>query len=122
VSKKKILIVEDEESLLKLESILLTSRGYEVKGVADGYAALEALKTTKPDLVLLDIMLPEIDGFEVCRQIKANEATRHIPVIMLTAKKSREDMIKGEQVGADWYITKPFKSAMVIETIQRFLS
>jgi twitching motility two-component system response regulator PilG len=122
VSKKKILIVEDEESLLKLESILLTSRGYEVKGVADGQAALDVVTTMKPDLVLLDIMLPEIDGFEVCRQIKANEATKHIPVIMLTAKKSREDMAKGEQVGADWYITKPFKSAMVIETIQRFIS
>lgn len=122
MSKKKILIVEDEESLLKLESILLTSRGYEVKGVADGQAALDALAVMKPDLVLLDIMLPEIDGFEVCRQIKENEATRHIPVIMLTAKKSREDMARGEQVGADWYITKPFKSAMVIETIQRFLT
>ena len=122
MSKKKILIVEDEESLLKLESILLTSRGYEVKGVADGQAALDAVGAMKPDLVLLDIMLPEIDGFEVCRQIKSNEATRHIPVIMLTAKKSREDMARGEQVGADWYITKPFKSAMVIETIQRFLT
>lgn len=122
MSKKKILIVEDEESLLKLESILLTSRGYEVKGVADGQAALDVVVTMKPDLVLLDIMLPEIDGFEVCRQIKTNEATKHIPVIMLTAKKSREDMARGEQVGADWYITKPFKSAMVIETIQRFIS
>lgn len=122
MSKKKILIVEDEESLLKLESILLTSRGYEVKGVADGRSALESIAAVKPDLVLLDIMLPEMDGFEVCRQIKSDEATRHIPVIMLTAKKSREDMIKGEQVGADWYITKPFKSAMVIETIQRFLA
>ena len=122
MSKKKILIVEDEESLLKLESILLTSRGYEVKGVADGQAALDILPSMKPDLVLLDIMLPEIDGFEVCRQIKSSEATKHIPVIMLTAKKSREDMARGEQVGADWYITKPFKPAMVIETIQRFLS
>jgi twitching motility two-component system response regulator PilG len=122
VPKKMILIVEDEESLLKLESILLTSRGYEVKGVADGQAALTAVIEVKPDLVLLDIMLPEVDGFEVCRQIKSNEATKHIPVIMLTAKKSREDMARGEQVGADWYITKPFKSAMVIETIQRFLT
>ena len=75
----------------------------------------------KPDLVLLDIMLPEIDGFEVCRRIKADDATKHVPVVMLTAKKSREDMARGEQVGADWYITKPFKSAMVIETIQRFI-
>jgi twitching motility two-component system response regulator PilG len=121
VIKKKILIVEDEDSLLKLESILLTSKGYEVHGVGDGQAALEAVAAIKPDLVLLDIMLPEIDGFEVCRRIKANEESRHIPVVMLTAKKSREDMARGEQVGADWYITKPFKSAMVIETIQRFI-
>ena len=122
MSKKKILIVEDEESLLKLESILLTSKGYEVRGVPNGLAALEALKEEKPDLILLDIMLPEIDGFEVCRRIKSDPASKHIPIIMLTAKKSREDMTRGEQVGADWYITKPFKSAMVIETIQRFLS
>lgn len=120
--RKKILIVEDEESLLKLESILLTSKGYEVRGVANGKAALEALAEEAPDLVLLDIMLPEIDGFEVCRRIKENPDTSHIPVIMLTAKKSREDMARGENVGADWYITKPFKSAMVIETIQRFLA
>jgi len=122
VNKKKILIVEDEESLLKLESILLISKGFEVKGAQNGRAALEAVAEDKPDLVLLDIMLPEIDGFEVCRQLKSDPATRHIPVIMLTAKKSREDMVRGEKVGADWYITKPFKSAMVIETIQRFLA
>ena len=121
MAKKKILIVEDEESLLKLESILLTSKGYEVRGVANGQAALEAIAEEKPDLVLLDIMLPEIDGFEVCQRIKADPETRDLPVIMLTAKKSRDDMARGEKVGADWYITKPFKSAMVIETIQRFL-
>jgi len=122
VLRKKILIVEDEESLLKLESILLTSKGYEVRGVANGKAALEAVAEEAPDLILLDIMLPEIDGFEVCRRIKENPATSSIPIIMLTAKKSREDMARGESVGADWYITKPFKSAMVIETIQRFLA
>jgi twitching motility two-component system response regulator PilG len=122
VAKKRILIVEDEESLLKLESILLTSRGYEVVGATDGPAALDAVANRRPDLVLLDIMLPGMDGFEVCRQIKHDQLTRHIPVIMLTAKKSREDMARGEEVGADWYITKPFKSAMVIETIQRFLA
>jgi DNA-binding response OmpR family regulator len=122
VSKKTILIVEDEESLLKLESILLTSKGFDVRGVPNGQAALDAIAESLPDLVLLDIMLPEIDGFEVCRRIKSDPATRHLPVIMLTAKKSREDMARGEKVGADWYITKPFKSAMVIETIQRFLN
>ncbi len=122
MNKKKVLIVEDEESLLKLESILLISKGFDVKGVSNGRAALESVAEEKPDLILLDIMLPEIDGFEVCRQIKSDPSTRQIPVIMLTAKKSREDMVRGEKVGADWYITKPFKSAMVIETIQRFLA
>ena len=122
MAKKKILIVEDEESLLKLESILLTSKGYDVRGVANGQEALDAIQEERPDLVLLDIMLPEIDGFEVCQRIKSNPETQDLPVIMLTAKKSREDMARGEKVGADWYITKPFKSAMVIETIQRFLT
>jgi DNA-binding response OmpR family regulator len=122
VTKKKILVVEDEESLLKLQSILLTIRGYTVEGAMDGQAALEAVETMNPDLILLDIMIPKIDGFEVCRQIKANEATRHVPVVMLTAKKSRDDRVMGEQVGADLYITKPFKTSMVIESIQRLLS
>jgi twitching motility two-component system response regulator PilG len=122
MSKKKILIVEDEEHLLELESLLLTTKGYEVKGVLDGPSALELVASMKPDLILLDIMLPVMDGYEVCRQIKANDATRHIPVIMLSGKKSKKDLVKGEQAGADWYITKPFKSVMVIETIQRFLS
>jgi twitching motility two-component system response regulator PilG len=122
MSKKKILIVEDEEHLLELESLLLATNGYEVKGVLDGPSALEVVASMKPDLILLDIMLPFMDGYEVCRQIKANDATRHIPVIMLSAKKSKEDIVKGEQAGADWYITKPFKSVMVLETVQRLLS
>ena len=122
MTKKKILVVEDEESLLKLQSILLTIRGYTVEGAMDGQAALEAVETMNPDLILLDIMLPKIDGFEVCRQVKANEETRHIPVVMLTAKKYPADRVMGEQAGADAYITKPYKSAMVIKTIQRLLS
>jgi DNA-binding response OmpR family regulator len=122
VTKKKILVVEDEESLLKLQSILLTIRGYTVEGATDGQAALEAVETMNPDLILLDIMLPKIDGLEVCRQVKTNVATRHIPIIMLTAKKSKEDLVMGEQAGADMYITKPYKLSMVIENIQRLLS
>ena len=122
MTKKKILVVEDEESLLKLQSILLTIRGYTVEGATDGQAALEAVETMNPDLILLDIMLPKIDGLEVCRQVKTNVATRHIPIIMLTAKKSKEDLVMGEQAGADMYITKPYKLSMVIENIQRLLS
>jgi twitching motility two-component system response regulator PilG len=122
MTKKKILIVEDEESLLKLESILLTSRGYEVVGAADGVAALEQVVSTRPDLVILDIMLPEIDGFEVCRRIKQNPETAHIPVMMLTAKKSEQDCDRGMAAGASAYVTKPFKSAKIIEIIQELLS
>jgi len=120
--QKKILIVEDEESLLKLESILLTTKGYLVQGAATGLAALEAVAVEPPDLILLDIMLPELDGFEVCSQLKKDQKPRHIPIIFLTAKKSPEDLARSEEVGADQYITKPFKSAMVMEAIERLLS
>jgi DNA-binding response OmpR family regulator len=122
MKKYKILIVEDEESLLKLESILLSSKGYSVTGVMDGNSALEEVIANKPDLVVLDIMLPEMDGFEVCKRIKENPETSAIPVVMLTAKKSSLDYSRGIQVGADAYITKPFKSAQVIEVIEGLLS
>ena len=120
--KKRILVVEDEESLLKLESILLTSKGYSVTGVMDGKAAIASIDADPPDLVILDVMLPGIDGFEVCRQIKGNEATKHIPVIMLTAKKSVNDINLGAEVGAEAYLTKPFKSAHVMEVIGNLLA
>lgn len=119
--QKKILIVEDEESLLKLESILLSTKGYLVQGATTGLAALEAVSTEAPDLILLDIMLPEMDGFEVCTRLKGNAETKHIPVILLTARKNPEDMARGKEVGAEEYITKPFKSAMVMATIEKLL-
>lgn len=120
--QKKILVVEDEESLLKLESILLTTKGYLVQGVTSGLAALEAIDEEMPDLVLLDVMLPKMDGFEVCTRIKQNPATKHIPVILLTAKKTPEDISRGKEVGADEYITKPFKSANVMENIAKLIN
>jgi DNA-binding response OmpR family regulator len=119
--KKKILVVEDEESLLRLESILLSSKGFNVVGVKDGISALAAIPAENPDLVILDIMLPEMDGIEVCRRIKADPATAAIPVVMLTAKKSRQDIDAGTEAGASAYITKPFKTAMVIEVIEGLL-
>lgn len=121
MKKNRILVVEDEESLLKLESILLSSKGYNVTGVMDGKSALEEVMANRPDLVILDIMLPEIDGFEVCRRIKENPATSTIPVVMLTAKKNSQDVARGTEVGANAYLTKPFKSAKVIEVIENLL-
>lgn len=122
MQKKRILVVEDEESLLKLETILLTVKGYEVTGAVDGNDALVKLASTRFDLVLLDIMLPDIDGFEVCRRIKASPAWSAIPVVMLTAKKTQEDQLRGMECGASAYLTKPFKSAMIIEVIEGLLA
>lgn len=121
-TRKEILIVEDEEVLLRLQSLLLTSRGYLVKGVTSGKLALDSLAGRKPDLVVVDTAQPEMDAFEVCRRIKSEEATHNIPVIILSDRKSSDDMAKGEMVGADCYITKPFKSSLLIGVVQQLLS
>lgn len=119
--KKHILIVEDELTLLKLESILLKVKGYDVTTAATGSDALDKLSREIFDLVLLDIMLPDIDGFEVCTRIRKDERTAAIPVIMLTAKNSADDQARGMACGANAYITKPFRSAGVIEQIKGLL-
>ncbi len=120
--RNRILIVEDEESLLKLESILLSSKGFMVTAVTDGNEALKEFSKERPDLVILDVMLPGIDGYEVCRKIKEDPANSSIPIIMLTARKNTKDMERGLQAGADAYITKPFKSANLVGTIERLLA
>lgn len=121
MQKKQILIVEDEESLLKLETILLTVKGYEVVGALNAKEAFEKLSQKSFDLILLDIMLPDMDGFEICRRIKLDPKTSHVKVVMLTAKKSPEDQAKGAACGANAYLTKPFKSAMIMEVIDKLL-
>jgi twitching motility two-component system response regulator PilG len=121
MEKNRILVVEDEESLLKLESILFTSKGYDVTGARDGREALDSIAQSRPDLVVLDVMLPLLDGFEVCRAIKGNPETCAIPVVMLTAKKSSADLERGRVAGADAYLTKPFKSVRVLEVIEGLL-
>jgi DNA-binding response OmpR family regulator len=118
MQKKRILIVEDEESLLKLETILLQVKGYEVTGAVNGEEALEMLSHGNFDLVLLDIMLPDIDGFEICDRMRKNQRTADIPVVMLTAKKNQADQERGAACGANAYMTKPFKSAKIIEIIE----
>jgi len=121
MQKKRILIVEDEESLLKLETILLTVNGYEVSSASTGMDALEKLSAEQFDLVLLDIMLPDIDGYEICSRIKEDHRHADIPVVMLTGRKSTGDQERGASCGADAYLTKPFKSAMIIEVIERLI-
>ena len=120
--KKIILIVEDEESLLKLETILLTVKGFDVIGAFTGKMAIDKIGVENFDLVLLDIMLPDIDGFEVCRQIRKDPRTSAVPIIMLTGKKSQNDHDNGVLCGADAYLVKPFKSAVIIDEIKRLLA
>jgi twitching motility two-component system response regulator PilG len=119
--KRRILVVEDDESLLKLETILLRVQGYDVTGVVNGRAALQEMECQRFNLVLLDVMLPDMGGFEVCRCIRENPVTALVPVIMLTARKSRGDLVAGRQAGADAFITKPFKTAEVIGAIRRLI-
>ena len=121
MTKPKIMVVEDEVSLRKLESIFLSSRGYLVCEMCNGEEALDSIETEMPDLVLLDVMMPGVDGYEVCRQIKANPLTKHIPIVLLTARKGEDDIAKGEEVKADRYLTKPFKTSVVLEVIKSFL-
>jgi twitching motility two-component system response regulator PilG len=122
IRKKRILIVEDEESLLKLETILLTVKGFEVIGAITGKMAIEKIGVEEFDLVLLDIMLPDIDGFEVCLRLRKDPRTASVPVIMLTGHKNQGDYDRGLQCGANSYFFKPFKSAMIIDEIKRLLA
>lgn len=121
VDKKTILCVDDQRMNLRLLEEMLVRRGFQVICAEDGRQALEALADSPVDLVLLDVMLPDIIGFDVCRMIKGDEKTRHIPVVMITSLTSREDRIKGIEAGADDYLLKPFDQAEVMARIGMLL-
>ncbi len=108
MNHEKILVVEDEASLRKILQMQLAGAGYEVETAEDGVDGLEKVKQNPPDLVLLDVMMPRMDGSEVCRQLKANFLTSQIPVIMLTALGELRDKVAGLDVGANDYMTKPY--------------
>ena len=119
----KILIVEDEHDINRLIELVLLSDGYHnIKKAYDGQEALNIIKNYMPDLVLLDVMLPEIDGFTVCKAIKQDIRLKNIPIIMLTAKKMEEDIVKGFECGAIDYITKPFSNKILLARIRAHLA
>lgn len=118
---KHILIVDDERDLLELLHFNLTKAGYEVSTAASGRLALESIAQRAPDLILLDIMLPELSGTEVAGRVRAHPATAHIPIIMLTAKGEDIDQIVGLTVGADDYVTKPFSNKVLLARIEAVL-
>ena len=107
--KKHILVVEDDEAIMELIVYNLAKENFEVSCAESGEEALQSVVARKPDLVLLDLMLPEIDGLEVCKRIRAGSSTRSIPIIMVTAKGEETDVVTGLELGADDYVTKPFK-------------
>jgi two-component system alkaline phosphatase synthesis response regulator PhoP/two-component system response regulator VicR len=106
---KKILVCDDEPYILMALTDAVEMEGYECVTAINGKEALQKAREEHPDLIMLDIMMPFMDGYEVCRELKADPATRDIPVIMLTAKSQQLDIQKGKDVGADDYITKPFR-------------
>jgi len=121
VAGKKILIVEDHEDTRELLEYNLSASGFEVRAVRDGTAALEVVRPFQPDLVLLDLMLPGMDGLEICRKLKKNPDTSATPVIMLTAKGEEVDRIVGLELGADDYVVKPFSPRELILRIKAVL-
>lgn len=119
MSKERILIVEDDESIRELLAMTLAASGYgDVVTAADGNEGLSEARACHPDLILLDLMLPYIDGLTICSVLKGDEATRHIPIIMITARNSEADIIKGLDMGANDYVTKPFSRQVLLARIR----
>lgn len=114
----KVLVVDDIEANVRLLEVKLQAEYYDVITASDGFKALELAATARPDVILLDVMMPLMDGFEVCRKLKADATTRHIPVVMVTALDGREDRITGLEAGADDFLTKPFDDAILMARVK----
>ena len=118
---KKILVVDDEELTTQLAKTFLEKYGFTVIIASDGETGLTKAETENPDLILLDVMLPLMDGFAVCKKLKENEKFKNTPILMFTAKGLSSDIEKGEAVGADEYIVKPFSGKALVATIRKHL-
>ena len=121
MSKEKILVVDDEEDILELVRYNLFKNGYQVTCVSSGELAMQKLKEETPHIILLDLMLPEMDGLDVCRSLRSNPATMNIPIIMITAKGEDADIVTGLELGADDYLTKPFSPRVLLARIRAIL-
>jgi DNA-binding response OmpR family regulator len=121
MATQRILVVDDEEDLLELVRYNLSKEGFAVRCVAGGEEAIAEAKSYLPDVILLDLMLPEIDGLVVCKTLKAHPLTQHIPIVMLTAKTEEADVVSGLELGADDYVTKPFSPRVLLARIRAVL-
>lgn len=118
---KQILVVEDEEDILELVSFNLKKQGYQVRGVTSGEEALQEVRRKIPSLIILDLMLPGVDGFDVCKSLKNNPRTKAVPIVMLTARSEEADIVIGLELGADDYLTKPFSPRELIARVRAIL-
>ncbi len=116
---RKILVVDDERQIVKLVEINLKKHGYDVVCAYDGVEALEKVDSEKPDMLVLDVMMPRMNGFDVLKRLQANPETEHIPVIMLTAKAQDADIFQGWQSGVSSYLTKPFNPRELLTFVER---
>jgi two-component system alkaline phosphatase synthesis response regulator PhoP len=121
MAKEHILVVDDEEDILELVRYNLVKEGYRVTTVASGEEALKSARSAQPDIVLLDLMLPGVDGLEVCRLLKHDPKTQHVPIIMLSAKGEESDIVTGLELGAADYITKPFSPKVLVARLRAVL-
>lgn len=121
MAKVKILVVDDEADIRELVRLNLTREGYEVLDCESGEQALNVSRSKGPDLVVLDLMLPGIDGLEVCKQLKADPKTARVPIVILTAKGEEADVVAGLEVGADDYVAKPFSGKVLVARVRRLL-
>ena len=118
---KKILIIDDEPQLVDMIKIRLESNNFGVIAAYDGQEGLEKARKEKPDLIILDLMLPKIDGYKVCRMLKFDNEYKNIPIILVTSRSQESDKKMGEEVGADAYITKPFEPQVLLKSIKKLL-
>lgn len=121
MAREHILVVEDEEDILELVRYNLAREGYQVSLAGSGEQALRTVREALPHLIVLDLMLPELDGLEVCKRVKQDPRTAHIPVVMLTAKGEESDVVTGLELGADDYVTKPFSPKVLVARIRAVL-
>ena len=119
---QRILIVDDEPNIVLALELLMKKEGYEVHTVDDGERAVQAAKALRPDLILLDIMMPKMDGYEVCQRIRSDALLKEVSIIMLTAKGREVEREKGLALGADHYITKPFSTRQVVMKVKEILA
>lgn len=115
---KKLVVIEDDQDITRLVTHYLTKEGYAIKSSQDGIKGLQLIKQEKPDLVILDLMLPEMDGLEVCKRLRADPKTSALPIIVLTAKGEESDKIVGLELGADDYVTKPFSPKELLARVK----